>query len=463
VSTVLIVDDEKILADSICTYLERHGFATASAGSGERGVELAGELSPDVVVMDVRLPRMTGLEALKRIRETLPGTEVVVMTAHASVARAVEAMQQGAFDYLAKPVDLDVLRVVIDKAVTHLRITRELSYRRAQDEARSQVSSILGDSPAMQALRQQIEQIAAVDSVGGAPSVLLRGETGTGKGLVASALHYQSARADGPFVEINCAAIPQALLEAELFGHERGAYTDAKTAKVGLFEAADGGTLFLDEIGHMDLGLQVKLLKVIEDKAIRRIGGLRNKNVNVRIITATNRDLEAAIAAGAFRRDLYFRIKVLTIELPPLRQRGDDIHVLADHFLGAFARQYGRPPKQLSRDAVQALRAYAWPGNVRELAHVMERVALLHTGSVIEPPALGLAPTAPSAVTIEPGGRVRVDFSSGGIVLDAIERELILEALQAAGGNRTRAAELLGISRDTLRYRLEKYALSVNP
>jgi transcriptional regulator with PAS, ATPase and Fis domain len=314
----------------------------------------------------------------------------------------------------------------------------------------------------MRALREQIERIAMLESPGGggAPTVLLLGETGSGKELVARAIHYRSPRAAGPFVEINCAAIPAPLLEAELFGHERGAYTDAKAAKAGLFEAADGGTLFLDEIGHMDAALQVKLLKAIEEKSVRRVGGLRPKSFNARLIAATNRDLEAAIADGSFRADLYYRIKALTIELPSLRERGTDIALLARHFLDRFTREYGLPAKELTPEAETLLLAYSWPGNVRELAHVMERAALLHAGTKVSAEHLGLSEGGGKApVAVAAGGGVQVDFTAGGIVLDEVERQLIVGALQAAGWNRGQAAQLLGISKETLRYRIEKHQI----
>jgi transcriptional regulator with PAS, ATPase and Fis domain len=277
--------------------------------------------------------------------------------------------------------------------------------------------------------------------------------------MVARAIHYGSPRAKGPFVEINRAAIPSSLLEAELFGYEKGAYTDARTAKPGLFEAADGGTLFLDEIGHMELGLQVKVLKAIEEKSVRRVGGLRAKAFNARIVAATNRNLEAAIAEGAFRPDLYYRIKALTLELPPLRSRGSDITLLARHFLDRLTRQYGLPPKRLTPEAEAVLLAYSWPGNVRELTHLVERAILLHDGSTIAAEHLGLSAGAAAATVHVDSGGVRVDFSLGGIQLDEVERRLILEALQASGWNRGRAAQLLDISKETLRYRMEKYQL----
>ena len=457
---IMVVEDETILGDSICTYLEHHGYTTAIARSGEDGIRLAEENSPDVALLDIRLPGLDGLSALRKLRDVSAGTEVIMMTAHASVASAVDAMKAGAFDYLTKPLDLDEVRVVVDKAVTHQRMRRELTYLKAREATGGRMSEIVGESQPIRVLRQQIERIAALESTeGDAPTVLIRGETGSGKEMVARAIHYGSPRAKGPFVEINCAAIPSSLLEAELFGYEKGAYTDARAAKPGLFESADGGTLFLDEIGHMEIGLQVKLLKAIEEKAVRRVGGLRPKTFNARIVAATNRDLEAAIADGTFRPDLYYRIKALTLELPPLRSRGSDIALLARYFLDRSTRRYGLPGKRLSPEAETALSAYPWPGNVRELAHLMERAILLHEGPMIAVEHLGL-PARSASATVQVGpGSVHVDFSAGGIRLEEVERQLIRQALAAADWNRGRAAQLLDISKETLRYRMEKYQL----
>src|SRR5213593_315404 len=310
-------------------YLDRLGYGTVFTLSGEEGLRRAEEASPDIAIVDLRLPGMGGLDVLSRLREITPGTEVIMLTAHATVGSAVDAMRRGAFDYLSKPVDLDELRVVVDKARAHLRLRRELSYLKSRDGAGGG-SEIVGESAPVRQLRADVARIATLEAAEGtAPTVLLLGETGTGKGLVARALHYQGPRAAGPFIDVNCAGIPPTLLEAELFGYERGAYTDAKTAKPGLFEAAEGGTIFLDEIGHMDPALQVKLLKVIEDRTVRRLGSVRPKTVRARILAATNRDLEAAVAEDAFRQDLYFRSKVLTLEMPALRTRGADVLLLA--------------------------------------------------------------------------------------------------------------------------------------
>jgi len=459
---ILVVEDETILGDAIAVYLERHGYAASVARSGEEALRQVDEVGPDAAVVDVRLPGMDGVEVLRRLRESSPATEVIMMTAHGSVASAVEAMKLGAFDYLTKPLDLDELRVVVGKALEHLRLRRELSYFKAREEQAARLAEVIGDSPPMQEMKRQIARIATLEPVGGsdAPTVLILGETGVGKEMAARAIHALSPRAAGPFVEINCAAIPASLLEAELFGYEKGAYTDARSAKPGLFEAADGGTLFLDEIGHVEPAIQVKLLKAIEEKSVRRLGSLRPKTFNVRVIAATNRDLEAAVAEGTFRADLYYRIKALTIVIPPLRERRADIPLLARHFLERATRQYGLPAKALAPEAAEALSAYAWPGNVRELAHVVERAVLLHGEATVGPEHLGLPGGMEGApVTVKPGGSVQVDFSAGGIVLDDVERQLILGALQATGWNRARAAQLLGITKETLRYRIERHGL----
>ncbi|HYL79780.1 MAG TPA: sigma-54 dependent transcriptional regulator [Candidatus Acidoferrum sp.] len=459
---VLVVEDESILGDSISVYLERHAYGTSVARSGEEALRLAEAASPDVAVMDVRLPGMDGLEALQKLRELSPGIQVVMMTAHASIPSAVEAMRRGAFDYLTKPLDLDELLAVIEKALALQRLRQEWSYLKAHHEAGGHLAEILGESPGIRSLRQQIARVAALDppGAGDAPTVLILGETGVGKEMVARALHYSSPRRSGPFVEINCAAIPTTLLEAELFGYEKGAFTDAQAAKPGLFEAADGGTLFLDEIGHLDLALQVKLLKAIEGKAVRRLGGLRTKSFNARILAATNRDLEAAIANGVFRPDLYYRIKALTIEIPPLRLREQDPLLLARHFLNQFTRQYGLSEVTLTGEAQALILEYPWPGNVRELVHVIERAVLLHGGPTLPAQHLGLdLAKAKALLAVKPEAPVRVNFSDGGIVLEDVERHLITGALQATGWNRGRAAQLLGISKETLRYRIEKHQL----
>ena len=462
IPAVLIVEDERVLAEAMSDYLARHGFETAMAGSGEAALDAIHRSEPDLVVLDYQLPGMDGLEVLREIRQRAPQAAVVMLTAHGSVKTAVEAMRAGAFDYLTKPADLEELALVLGRARSHARLERELRLLQGAGGRGAPGERIVGTSEATRGLRAQVERLAGLDQgPGGAPPVLISGETGTGKGLVARAIHDLSARAERPFVEVNCGAIPAQLLESEMFGYERGAFTDARAAKPGLFEVADGGTLFLDEIGAMPLELQVKLLKAIEDRSVRRLGGLRQKTVDVRIVAATNADLDRSAQEGAFRADLLYRLKVLTLVLTPLRSRPDDVVPLARHFLAEAGRRYRRP-RRLTPDAEAALRAYEWPGNVREVANVIERAVLLYEGEEIGAGVLGLPALARGGAPVEVGrgGGVKVDFSRGGLSLSELERTLIVEALKATGGNRRRAAELLGISVETLRYRMEKHALT---
>jgi DNA-binding NtrC family response regulator len=460
--TVLIVEDERVLAEAMSHYLARHGFEPAVAGSGEAALDLIHQAEPDLIVLDYQLPGMDGLEVLREVRQRAPQAAVVMLTAHGNVKTAVEAMRAGAFDYLTKPIDLEELTLVLGRARSHARLERELRVLQGAGNRGAPGERVVGASDATRHLRGQIERLAALDlGPGGAPAVLISGETGTGKGLVARTIHDLSPRAERPFVEVNCGAIPAALLESEMFGYERGAFTDARAAKPGLLEAADGGTLFLDEIGAMPSELQVKLLKAIEDRSVRRLGGLRQKTVDVRIVAATNGDLDRAVQEGTFRSDLLYRLKVLTLVLAPLRERPEDVVPLARHFLAEAARRYRRP-RRLTPEAEACLRAYAWPGNVREVANIIERAVLLHEGEEIGVEVLGLPAGARAGAPVEVGGGggVKVDFSQGGVSLSDLERTLIVEALKAAGGNRRRAAELLGISLETLRYRMEKHALT---
>ena len=457
--TVLIVDDEAPLAAAIEAYLTRRGLTAHAFGTAERALAALAELTPDIALVDVQLPGMDGLAALETIRRERPETLVVLMTAYSSVHGAVAALRGGAIDYLVKPIDLDELWVMVQRVWTSHRVRGELTYLRQRAGHAAPVESLLGTSGAMADVRRQLLQVAAADRLGEAgPTVLLTGETGTGKELAARAIHAAGPRADGPFVELNCAAIPATLLEGELFGFEKGAYTDARQSKPGLVEAADGGTLFLDEIGLLDGSLQAKLLKVLEDRAVRRLGALTMRRVDVRILAAANRDLEAAVREGTFRADLLYRLRVLTVSLPPLRGRPEDVELLAETFLQTTRERYGLGDVRLSPEARRALVQYGWPGNVRELRHVMERAALLHPGETLGPEHLALSGGLEARTAIGPG-EVSVDFNRGPIDLEAVERELITRALGHAGWNRARAAELLGLTKETLRYRIEKYGL----
>jgi DNA-binding NtrC family response regulator len=450
-STVLIVDDEQSLARSAKAFLGDHGYEAEVAGTGERALELLATLQPDVVFADVRLPGMSGLDLLKRIRAFDPVIPVIMLTAYGSIEGAVEAVKLGAFDYVKKPVDLEELKLLADRARETRLLKQELSYYRRRATTDVGFEGLVGDSRAVHAVLERARQIAALDET---PPVLLTGETGTGKGLLARAIHASGPRATKPFIEVNCTALPATLMEAELFGHERGAFTDAKESKPGLVEAAEGGFLFLDEIGDVDLAVQGKLLRVIEERAVRRVGSVRERKVDVRIMAATNRDLERAVGEERFRKDLYFRLAVIVLEVPPLRERGEDVLLLTAHFLRAFNAKYGKVVRDLSVAARDLLLSYPWPGNVRELSHVIERAVLWSRGPTLDVEHLSL--TRPVASSDHGDAAKPVDTAT----LPQWERTMIEQALREAGGNQTKAAQRLGISRDTLRYRLKKFGLS---
>ena len=453
-STVLIVDDERTLARAVKIFLAEAGYEAEVAGDAEKAKELVESLRPDLVFADVRLPGMSGIELLKWIREFDPSIPVIIMTAHGTIEGAVEAVKLGAFDYMKKPVDLEELRLLADRARENALMKQELSYYRSRAASELPFAGILGSSPALTAVMDQVRQIAALDET---PPVLITGETGTGKGLVARTLHNSGPRAGRPFIDVNCTALPANLMEAELFGYERGAFTDAKESKIGLFEAAEGGFLFLDEVGDLELSLQGKLLRAIEERTVRRVGGIRDRKINVRILAATNRDLESEVQRNRFRSDLYFRLAVILLHLPPLRERGEDALTLAEHFLRRFSTKYGKDVRRIDASAREVLLSYPWPGNVRELSHVIERAVLWSRGTTLNVEHLSVA--APMGVTGEEravGGPSLPPESSD---LTQVERSMIERAMREAGGNQTRAAQRLGISRDTLRYRLKKFGI----
>jgi two-component system, NtrC family, response regulator AtoC len=448
--SVLIVDDERTLARAVKAFLLESGYEAEVAPNAEQAIGLLETLRPDVVFSDVRLPGMDGIELLRRIREFDPSIAVVIMTAYGTIEGAVEAVKLGAFDYLKKPVDLEELKLLADRAREHSQLRQELSYYRRQAAGDLPFAGVVGQSPAMRSVLDQARQIAALDET---PPVLIIGETGTGKGLVARTIHAGSGRAAKPFIEVNCTALPATLMEAELFGHERGAFTDAKASRMGLFEAAEGGFLFLDEVGDVELSLQGKLLKAVEERTVRRVGGIRDRKIDVRILAATHRDLEREAQRERFRRDLYFRLAVILLRLPPLRDRGEDVLTLAEHFLERFRSKYGKPVGRIDPRARDLLRAYPWPGNVRELSHVIERAVLWSRGETLDVGHLALEVPAEPAPSPEESSR------PAGMDLEQWERSLIERALRESDGNQTRAAQRLGISRDTLRYRLKKYGI----
>ena len=461
---VLVIEDEAVLAKNILIYLERYDFEVSVAQSAEEGLALLDGVRPDAVVLDFNLPGINGLEALGRIRAFDPGIHVLMLTGHGNVEIAVDAMKAGAFDFLTKPVALSKLRLLLEKAIGQTRRDSALDYYQKRDAQSATDDGLLGESAVMFTLKQTIAQLVQAESRmrdADGPAVLVLGETGTGKEVVARALHFGGPRRAKPFVELNCAALPAQLLESELFGHERGAFTDARERKLGLVETAEGGTLFLDEIGDMDIALQSKLLKLLEEKTVRRLGSLRETRVDVRIVAATHRALETLVRDGRFRADLYFRLGVVQVHLPPLRDRGNDILLLARHFLKHHAARYGKPTPVLASAAEALLLKHQWPGNVRELRNVIEQAVLLNTGQEIGAQQLALSQLgaaspstrgdAASASAGNPGPAERT--------LAEMERSALIQALRQSEGNVTRAARELGISRDTLRYRIEKHGL----
>ncbi len=448
---ILVVEDEPVLSRNLARALEASGHEVRVTGTVREGLALARESAPDLVLLDLRLPDGSGLDLLQKLLSLDPSIRVLLMTGYGTVQEAVEAMRQGAVDYLQKPLDLDEVRLLVDRTLSRQRQDRELDYHR--ERGRATPAGVIGEHPELLTIFAQLERLRdAGISPGRRPAILLTGESGTGKGLVARAMHEMLG--GGPFIELNCAAMPSTLVEAELFGHERGSFTDARTSRTGLFEAADGGSILLDEIGSLELAVQAKFLKVVEEKRVRRIGSVRDRAVDVQVIAATNSDLDRAVKEGTFRADLLHRLRVLSFDLPPLRERKGDILLLARHFASQLGRLYSGRPRMLEAGAEQFLVRYAWPGNVRELRNVIERAVLLGPDEVLGATAFsGLLASSPEAAS------ERFELPEEGIDLAALERDLLRQALERTRGNRTRAAALVGITRDTLRYRLEKFEL----
>ncbi|MFC5510041.1 sigma-54-dependent transcriptional regulator [Massilia jejuensis] len=456
---ILIIEDELVLAKNIKAYLERHGYEAVTVDSGEDGLDRLDAFLPDVVVLDFHLPKMNGLEVLAQIRARIPLIKIIMITGNATVEVAVQAMKLGAFDYLPKPIVLGELRLLIDRALGHERVEKTLNYIQAQQASKSELKHLLGQSPPMLALKEDIRRLAEAECRlvdNDLPTVLITGETGTGKELVARAVHYAGARRTQPFIELNCATIPAHMLEAELFGYERGAFTDARERKFGLIEAADGGSLFLDEIGELGLGMQAKLLKVLEEKKVRRLGGLREQRIDFRVIAATNQDLHSRVLQGSFRSDLFYRLRMVHLQVPPLRARSSDILLLAQAFLAVHAARYRKPRLYLAADAQQALRDWHWPGNVRELRNMLEQVALMAREDAVTAQDL-LFPLPPGGQA--PGIVPLAAAADQNMNLEDVERHYLIAALGKSKWNVTRAAKLLGLSRDALRYRIEKYSI----
>jgi DNA-binding NtrC family response regulator len=444
---ILIIEDDETLRVTLQNFLVRQGYQVNAAETGATGLALAEQQPYDLVLVDLRLPDISGLEVISRMNSGSEDTVKVMMTAYPEVRTAVAALKAGAYDYINKPFDLEDLRSLVERALEVRQLRREVAWRRVQSGDAAALETV-GASPAFRELMATTGRIAAAARV----PVLILGESGTGKEHIAQAIHRLSSRAAGPWVTVNCSALPEGLLEAEMFGHEKGAFTDARQARKGLLELADGGTLFLDEIGDLSLALQPKLLRAIETQTFRRIGSQKETQVDVRFVAATHRDLSAMVTQGSFRQDLYYRLNVGTIEVPPLRERAADIVALADFFLARFAPTVGCCAVRLSEVVQQALAAYRWPGNVRELRNVIERALILCNGESVQLSQLPREISAGVEAVLSPADQALA--SDEDLLLSTVEQRHIQRVLQLCRGNKTRAADLLGISRLTLRNRL---------
>jgi two-component system response regulator AtoC len=456
---ILVVDDDQAIRWTLREALQSWGFAPIEASTAAEAVKQFNAELPAAVLLDIDLPDGSGLDVLREIKREQPEAIAIMVTGNVHIDNTISALRGGAYDFIAKPINLEELRVTLRNAIEARRLRREVAQVRKERAREFNFKQIVGESPAMKKMLALAAKVAESE----VSSVLLQGESGTGKDLVAKAIHYGSQRAEGPFVAVNCAALPATLIESELFGYEKGAFTDAKARKEGLFEQAEGGTLLLDEIGELELSLQAKLLRVLEEGAFRRVGGLKDIPLDVRVLAASNRDLKAESEAGRFRLDLYYRLSIIQIDIPALRERGDDVLLLSQHYIDSIGGRLRRNKVTgLSREAEDVFRSYGWPGNVRELRNVIERALILEDTDKITTEYLPGGLLAPARVPLPSaaGGNTeaptRFVLPEKGISLDEAELSFVRQAIQRSGGNQTRAAELLGISRDQLRYRLKK-------
>jgi two-component system, NtrC family, response regulator AtoC len=466
---ILIVDDERLVRWSLRQKCEEWGYQVIEAEAGEPGLKVAHNESPDLVLLDVRLPDIGGLEVLDQLKKNGDARAVIMITADPQLDDVKAALKLGAYDFVGKPIDFDELNVTIKNALETTKLRTEVQSLRGEMRRRTGYHEVVGSSPKMIELMSFVRKVASSE----ATTILIQGESGTGKDLIAKAIHYESSRAERPFVAINCSAIPETLMEAELFGHEKGAFTDAKQMKKGLFEVADGGTLFLDEIGELSPLLQAKLLRVLEDQVIRRVGGVRDMQVDVRVIAASNRDLEKAVREGHFRQDLYYRLAIIAIFIPALRERKEDILPLVDFFVDRYNRKFKKSVRGITDETRRHLLAHDWPGNVRELKNSIERAMILEDEPLLRPAYLPFSVSESGGLTAFersapgdgtqslPNGRSlpRLYIPEGGTSLEDVERSMVELAMRNANGNQTHAAKLLDISRDALRYKLKKFGL----
>lgn len=438
---ILIVDDELIVRESLAGWLERDGHYVQKAASGEEALDMLKTVKFHILLVDMKMEGMSGLDVLRRVRETDPDVAVVIITAYGSISTAIEAMKEGAYDYLMKPFDPNELGMLIEKILERQARERETLFLREEYRERARFENMIGQAPSMQRVFDLVENVAPTDS-----TVLILGETGTGKGLAARAIHTRSPRSEGPFVVVNCGAFPEHLLETELFGYQKGAFTDAKETKKGRVELSHQGTLFLDEIGEISMRMQIDLLRVLEDKVLYRVGGTQPIEVDFRVIAATNKDLEKAIKERTFREDLYYRLNVVSFTMPPLRERREDIPLLAEHFLRRFSRETNKDIDQISREAMDELMLYHWPGNVRELENAIERAVVIGKGRKIMPGDLPIFRQVAIPPPPDPS-------------LKSMERGHILHILNQTGWNVSKSAALLGIDRTTLYHKMRRYQI----
>jgi two-component system response regulator AtoC len=466
---IMIVDDERLVRWSLRQKCEEWGYRVVEADSGGPALQLAQHESPDLVLLDVRMPDLTGIEVLDQLKKSGAARAVIMITADPQLDDVKAALKLGAYDFVGKPVDFDELHVTIKNALEATNLRSEVQTLRGEVRRGAGYSNVVSVSPKMTELMNFVRKVAASEAI----TILIQGESGTGKDLIAKAIHYESSRQERPFVAINCSAIPETLMEAELFGHEKGAFTDAKQMKKGLFEAADGGTLFLDEIGELSPLLQAKLLRVLEDQVIRRVGGIKDMQVDVRVIAASNRDLEKAVRENQFRQDLYYRLAIIAIFIPPLRDRREDIMPLVEFFIDRYNRRFKKAVRGISDETRRLILSHNWPGNVRELKNTIERGMILEDEALLRPLYLPFSVGESGGRTVFertspadggqalPNGRTlpRLYIPEGGTSLEEVEHTMVELAMRQSNGNQTHAAKLLDISRDALRYKLKKFGL----